>query len=245
MTSTASALLEFFLIGLATPLTAACVLPLYPSFVAYLAATGGPDGSVRGPPPAVLGVLVVAGVVSFLAVVGLVWTVLLGTSVTGAVDRLSPIAFGVLAVVGAVLVVAPHGFARLPSVEPPHSRYPTLSAFGYGFFFGAIVIPCNPGLIALFFSRTTVAFPAFDSQLEVLLAFLAFGLGIGAPLLAFAVLSQSYSRRVTRALAHYSRPINRAVGVVLLAVSLYYLLVVFQVVPGVDGLTITIDSARY
>ena len=228
MAATSAALLEFFLLGLATPLTATCVVPLYPSFLAYLASAGERE---RGPPIAALGLLVVAGVIAFMAVVGFLWTAVFRTGVSAAVDLLSPIAFGVLAVVGAVLVVAPNGFARLPTVEPPHSRYPTLSAFAYGFFFGAIVIPCNPGLIALFLSRSTVAFPAFDSQLEVLAGFLAFGLGIGTPLLAFSLLSQPYSRRVTRTLARYGAAINRLVGLVLVAVSLYYLIEVFGVVP--------------
>ncbi|SEH11828.1 cytochrome c-type biogenesis protein [Natronorubrum sediminis] len=240
MTSTASALLEFFLIGLATPLTAACVLPLYPSFVAYLASTGTHS---RSPSTGVLGILVVAGVLSFMAVVGSLWTVVFSGGVTRAVTQLSPVAFAVLAVVGLVLVVAPAGFSRIPTVEPPHSRYPTLSAFGYGFGFGAIVIPCNPGLIALFFSRSTVAFPEFDTQLEVMLGFLAFGLGIGAPLLAFALVSQPYSRQVTRLLARYSDPINRVVGVVLLVVSAYYLLFVFQVIPGTGALEAPIESS--
>ncbi|WP_247002101.1 cytochrome c biogenesis protein CcdA [Halosolutus gelatinilyticus] len=229
MTSTAAALLEFFLLGLATPLTATCVIPLYPSFVAYLVSASEGD---RRPSEALLGLLVVAGVLAFVTVVGLLWTVVLGAGVADAVDLLSPIAFAVLAVVGAVLVVAPNGFARFPTIEPPHSRYPTLSAFGYGFFFGAIVIPCNPGLIALFFGRSTVVFPGFDSGLEVMLGFLAFGLGIGAPLLAFAVLSQSLGRRLTRTLARYGSPLNRLVGVVLVVVSVYYLVFVFAVLPG-------------
>ncbi|QRV15867.1 cytochrome C biogenesis protein [Haloterrigena salifodinae] len=233
MTSTTAALLEFFLIGLATPLTATCVVPLYPAFIAYLASAG--EGS-RDTPVAVLGGLVVAGVLAFVALVGLLWTVVFEAGVSDAVGFVSPVAFAVLAVVGAVLIVSPSGFARLPTIEPPHTQYPTLSAFGYGFFFGATVLPCNPGLIALFFGRSTVAFPAFDSQLEVMLGFLAFGLGIGAPLLAFALVSQPFGRRVTRTLARYSGPINRVVGAVLLVVSLYYLLFVFNVIPGTAGL---------
>ena len=233
MTSTAAALLEFFLIGLATPLTASCAIPLYPSFIAYLVSASEVDRRWSEP---ILGLLVVAGVIAFMAVVGLLWTIVFGRAVADAVQRLSPIAFAVLAVIGAVLVVAPSGFARFPTVEPPHSRYPTLSAFGYGFFFGAIVIPCNPGLIALFVTRSTVVFPGFDSGFEVVLGFLAFGVGIGAPLLAFALLSQSIGRRLTRTLARYSSPLNRAVGVVLLVVSLYYLVFVFSVVPGTAGL---------
>ncbi|RKD95440.1 cytochrome c biogenesis protein CcdA [Halopiger aswanensis] len=233
---TAAALLEFFLLGLATPLTATCVVPLYPSFIAYLASVGGQDESggadgADGPSAILLGLLVVAGVLAFMVALGVVWTTVLQRSISDAVTALSPLAFAVLAVVGAVLLVAPNGFARLPTIEPPHSRYPTLSAFAYGFFFGTIVIPCNPGLIALFLGRSTVAFPAFDSQLEVLLGFLAFGLGIGTPLLALAVVSQSAGRRATRTLARYSGAINRLVGVVLVAVSLYYLIVVFEVVP--------------
>ena len=229
MTSTGAALLEFFLIGLATPLTAACVIPLYPAFLAYLASIGKRE---QRSSVALLGVLVLAGVISFMAVVGVIWTFVLGEGINQVVETISPAAFVLLSVVGVVLLVSPAGFARLPSVEPPHSKRPHVSAFGYGFFFGAIIIPCNPGLIALFFSRTTVVFPAFDTQLEVMLAFLAFGLGIGAPLLAFALLSQPHSEYITRLLARHSGVLNRFVGLVLLVVSAYYLLFVFAIVPG-------------
>lgn len=119
-----------------------------------------------------------------------------------------------------MLLVNPKGFSRLPSFEPPQIRYPSATAFGDGFFFGAIIIPCNPGTIALFFARTPVL---YDTHVESMLGFLAFGLGIGAPLLAVAVVSESFGRRLTGVLARYSNPINRAVGAVLLAVSVYYL----------------------
>lgn len=239
MTSTAAALIEFFLIGLATPLTATCVIPLYPAFLAYLASAGNSD---RHTSIALLGTLVVAGVIAFMTLVGLLWSVIFAEGIGSAVEYISPAAFSVLAIVGALLIVSPSGFSRLPTVEPPHTSYPTVSAFGYGFFFGAIVIPCNPGLIALFFSRSTVTFPAFDTQVEVMLGFLAFGLGIGAPLLAFALISQSYSQAVTRTLARYSPVINRLVGVILLIVSLYYLVFVFQIIPGASGLELSIAA---
>ncbi len=216
---TIARLVELFLIGVATPLTAACVIPLYPAFVGYLASVGE-----RARSPALLGALVVAGVLSFMALAGLLFATILESSVTVVVEVVSPIAFIVLAAIGLVLVVAPSGFARLPVVEPPHYRSPNRAAFGYGFFFGAIVIPCNPGLIALFFLRAPVL---FDSFIGSMLGFLAFGLGIGAPLLALAVLSEAYSHRITRTLARYSAPINRVVGVVLVIVSAYYLVVVF------------------
>jgi cytochrome c-type biogenesis protein len=222
-----SGFVEHFLLGVATPLTAACVIPLYPAFIAYLASAG--DGENERS-VALLGVLVVAGVLSFMALVGILFTFVLQESVNTVVENVSLPAFGLLAIVGAVLVVDPKRFSRIPSVEPPHTRYPTASAFSYGFFFGSIVIPCNPGTIALFFARTPVL---YDTRLESMLGFVFFGLGIGAPLLAFALLSEPFGRRVTSTLARYSSPINRVTGAILLAVSVYYLVVVFDVVGGV------------
>ncbi|MFP8951471.1 cytochrome c biogenesis protein CcdA [Natrialbaceae archaeon A-arb3/5] len=222
---TLTGLVEHFLLGVATPLTAACVLPLYPAFIAYLASADD-AGSRRS--VARLGLLVVAGVLAFMAAVGVVFAFVLQTSINRVVASVSPVAFAALALVGVVLLVDPGGFSRLPSFEPPQSRYPSRSAFCYGFAFGAIVLPCNPGTVALFFARTPVL---YDTHAESLLGFLAFGLGIGAPLLSFALLSEPFGRRVTRTLARYSDPINRGTGAVLLAVAGYYLVFVFEVVP--------------
>jgi cytochrome c-type biogenesis protein len=233
MTSTVTALSEFFLIGVATPLSAACVLPLYPAFIGYLAAAGDGD---RARSPAVLGILVVAGVLTFMTLTGLLAVVVIGDSAGLVVQRVSPFAFALMAVVGVVLAVAPGGFSRIPAYEPPHLRYPTASAFVYGFFFGAIILPCNPATLTLFFARATTILPGLDTQFEAILGFVAFGLGIGAPLLTFAFLSQPFSERITRVLARYSKPINRVVGAVLAVIAVYYLLFIFQVIPGSEGL---------
>lgn len=220
---TLAGLMEVFLIGIATPLTAACVLPLYPAFIGYLASVS--DDAPSGP---LLGILVVLGVLVFMGLVGVVFATVLETSITSVVGIVSPVAFAVLTVIGVVLVVDPTLFSRVPVIEPPHSHSPLLSAFAYGFFFGAIVIPCNPGLIALFFARTPVL---FDSYLGNLLGFVSFGIGMGAPLLAFAVVSETHSRRLTRWLATHSTAINRGVGAIIVVVSLYYLVIVFQLTP--------------
>lgn len=226
---TLGSVVEVFLIGVATPLTAVCVLPLYPAFISYLA-SAGVDDTGRNRSPVVLGLLVVAGVLVFMAAVGLLFTTVLGVGIeSGFVGNVGPWAFGLLGVIGAVLLVAPEGFARLPSVEPPHTSRPRFSAFGYGFFFGAIIIPCNPGFIGFFFARQAVL---FDTVAGNMLGFLAFGLGIGAPLLALAVFSEAFSRRITTTLARYSSPINRFVGGLFLVVAIYYLVFVFTVIPG-------------
>ena len=205
---TASALASHFWLGVLTPLTAVCAIPLYPAFIAFLASA---DGEGRRHSPALLGLLVVAGVVAFMTAIGVVYSLVLGEAVNDAVKMFSPVAFWILAGVGVVMLVRPTLFAGLPTVEPPQSEYPAASAFSYGFFFGAIIIPCNPGLIATFFSTTPVL---YDTQLTSMLGFLSFGLGLGAPLLAFAV-------------------VYRVTGIVVLAVSVYYIWFVLPTVPPV------------
>ncbi|WP_416840004.1 cytochrome c biogenesis protein CcdA [Haloferax sp. DFSO52] len=229
-------LLELFILGVGTPLTAACALPLYPGFLAYLARQSTREsGGKQGLPIAVLGGLVTLGAVSFMLAVGVIFSLVLEISLTAVVEIVSPIAFGVLFVVSLALLADAKVFARIPTIQPPETRYPALSAFSYGFFFGAIVLPCNPGFIALFFARVPVL---FDTAAESLLGFLAFGLGIGAPLLAFSLVSERYSRRVTRWFARHTTAINRVTGAVMLVVSVYYLLVVFDVL----GIARQLDS---
>ena len=221
---TAGRFLELFLIGVATPLTAACVIPLYPAFLAFLANQGEGES---GRSIATLGVLVVTGVLACMALIGLVFSTILQSSLTRVVEAVSPVAFAILIVVSVVLLLDLGIFTRIPTLEPPQTSHPGTSAFGYGFFFGAIVLPCNPAFVALFFARVPIL---FDSQLESFLGFLAFGLGIGAPLLAFSLVSQPFAARVTRALARHSGPVNRATGAIMLVISVYYLVVVFRVI---------------
>jgi len=214
---------EVFLIGVATPLTAACALPLYPGFLAYLSAQDEADGAI---PSAGLAALVVLGVVAFMASVGVVFSFLLEVSLTLVVEVVSPVAFGVLAVVSVALLLDRDVASWLPTREPPQSSHPVLTAFAYGFFFGAIVLPCNPGLLALFFARAS---GLFATPLSGFVGFLSFGFGMGLPLLVFGVVSQSTGERVTRGLARRSGAINRLTGAIMLPVALYYLLVVFDV----------------
>ena len=159
-----------FGLGLATPLSAVCVVPLYPGFLAFLSSQGEDAPSV-----ATLAALVAAGVVLFMAAVGVVFTTLLGSSLTGVVGVVSPVAFGLLALFGVALLADLHPQSRLPSPEPPQTRYPSASALAYGAFFGAIVLPCNPGFISVFFARAFL----FADPVASLANFGAFGAGMG------------------------------------------------------------------
>ncbi len=209
-----------FTLGVATPLSAVCVIPLYPGFLAFLS-----NQDDDAPPIAVLGVLVSLGVIAFMGVVGILFTTLLETSLTAVVERVSPPAFAVLAVLGVVLVADLHPQAALPTVEPPRTRFPSLSAFAYGAFFGAIVLPCNPGFISVFFARAFL----FSDPLSSIANFGAFGVGMASPLLAFAVVSEPWRDRVLGTLTGNRRLINVGTGLVLVGISLYYLFLVFEV----------------
>jgi cytochrome c-type biogenesis protein len=224
---TVDALVRHFGLGVGTPLSAVCVIPLYPAFIAFLASA---DGEGRRHSPVVLGLLVVAGVVAFMAAVGVVYSFVLGEAINDAVETFSPVAFWILAGVGLVMLTRPTLFSGLPAVEPPQSEYPALSAFSYGFFFGAIIIPCNPGLIATFFSTTPIL---YDTQVGSMLGFLSFGLGLGTPLLGFALVSESTGRRLTRLLARHSEHVYRVTGVIVLGVAVYYIWFVLPTVPPV------------
>ncbi len=210
-----------FTLGLATPLSAVCVIPLYPGFLAFLA-----NQSDDAPSIAVLGGLVAGGVILFMTAVGIVFTTLLETSLTVVVETVSPVAFGLLAILGVVLLADLHPQSRLPTVEPPQSRYPSLSALGYGAFFGAIVLPCNPGFISVFFARAFL----FTDPVVSLANFGAFGVGMGTPLLAFGLVSEPWRDRVLSLLTGHRRAVDAGSGLLLLAISLYYLVVVFEVV---------------
>lgn len=210
-----------FALGLATPLTAVCVLPLYPGFLAYLSKQPG-EHSIG-----LLAALVAAGVLSFMLSLGVVFTTVLQVSLTGVVGVVSPAAFLALAVLGVLLIADVPVGELLPAVEPPQSRHPLASAFGYGFFFGAIVVPCNPGFVAVFFARAFL----LSDPVGSLLHFLAFGGGIAAPLVALAAVSDRWRSRVMGALKRHESVVNRTTGLAVLAVAVYYLAFVFEVLP--------------
>lgn len=213
--------LEFFWLGVITPLTAVCVIPLYPAFLARLSRMVGGRHDDRKL-LALFGVLVVAGVITFMALVGLVFTRGLQVSLTRVIGVISPIAFGILAVI-AVLMISDIKIKR--KVKPNRLSNPYISAFLYGFFFGGIVIPCNPAIITAAFIRASTVADQLTNQIN----FVFYGMGVGAPLLAFSLVSPAFSRAMVNFFVKHSSTINRLAGVILLGIALYYLVFVFHV----------------
>jgi len=217
-------MLEAFLLGLLTPLTAACVLPLYPGFLAYLSnqvSRSEEDQSFLR-----FGAVIVSGVIIFMFLLGLVFTTILHVSLTTVIGSVSPLAFAILLVISLLLIFDVDMGRYLPKAKmPTRFENPWLRAFSFGFFFGAIVMPCNPAFIAVLFTRTL----STTGFIENILKFLSFGLGMGAPLLAFSLVSTAKSTTVIAYLAEHRRGINLVAGLIMLVVSAYYLIFVFKV----------------
>jgi cytochrome c-type biogenesis protein len=216
-----------FLLGLLTPLTAVCVLPLYPAFVSFLAGRFSDKEEVGKKEYAFMGSVIVLGVLIFMTLLGLLFTTLLQESLTKIIGIVSPIAFGILGLISMFLIFNFDFSKYMPKFRQVNAqnKNPLWVAFLFGFFFGAIVIPCNPAFIATFFARALL----FDSFLNSILNFVSFGIGLGAPLLVFSLVSAQWSQKVIGFLSARKRGINLIAGLIMLGISLYYLIFVFKV----------------
>tara|TARA_Y100000310_G_C20615602_1_gene780449 strand:- start:523 stop:1191 length:669 start_codon:yes stop_codon:yes gene_type:complete len=213
-----------FVLGLLTPLTAVCVLPLYPGFLAFLSSKFSEDVSKKT--YALLGVVISLGVIGFMLTFGLLFTTLLQESLTKWINIISPIAFVVLGIISLTLILD-YDFGRfIPKPKTSVSGNPLRSAFIFGFFFGAIVLPCNPGFIALFLARSVLASSFVNSMAN----FLSFGLGLSFPLLLFSLVTAEYSSKIIDFFTRWKSWINRIAGVVMLGISGYYLVFVFNII---------------
>ena len=213
-----------FIAGLFAPLAAVCVLPLYPGFLAYLANQLSKKETKKST-FIQLGLTVTLGVITSMLIFGLIFTTILKTSLTSAIGIISPIAFGILGIVSILMIFNFDLGKFFPQIHAPIKKNPFISSFIFGFFFGAIVLPCNPASLIVIFALSTTTTDFILNMLN----FFVFGIGMAAPLLIFAIISSSKSKSVIDFLTKNKRKINFIAGIIMLAVSLYYLIFVFRV----------------
>ncbi len=224
MVSILSDILTSFVLGLLTPTTAVCVLPLYPGFIAYIANKF--SGQESNKKLLILFSLVITfGVIAFMFLLGLIFTTFLEISLTRIIGVVSPIAFGLMGLISILLILDIDIGKYLPKAKTPMGNNPLKSAFSFGFFFGAIVIPCNPLFIAALFTKA-LATNGFAANMA---SFISFGIGIGFPLIALTLISSTKSTQVINFLVNHKKTINRLSGMIMLGISLYYLLFVFRI----------------
>lgn len=190
-----------------------CALPLYPGFLAYLAARAEDLGG--GVPVRLLGPAVLAGVLSMMLVLGALIAAL-SVAIGRVLAIVTPLADVVVLVLGAALLLGMNPFARLPTLGASVSAGgPLLSAYLYGLLYGPVTLPCSGALLVSVFTLSlTVA-----SFVEQLLFFLAFGLGFGVPLLALSLLAGTRRAALLRVLVRWQGPALRVAGAVLVAVG--------------------------
>lgn len=204
----ATELIEFFGLGLAAT-SSPCVLPLYPGFLAYLAASAEQLQNRRG--TGLLGLFVLAGVLTMMLALGLL-IFALRQAVGRVIVFVTPLAGLLIIVLGVLLLFDRNVFARIPQVRLPALRSPFASAYVYGLLYGPIAFPCSgPFLVTAFALSVDSAVPDF----------LAFGLGFGVPLLALSLLARTQQRRITQLLTRHSRAFNLIAGVILIALGAF------------------------
>jgi cytochrome c-type biogenesis protein len=188
-----------------------CVLPLYPGFLAYLSAQAATE---QGRPRYLLGLFVLAGVLSAMLVLGAIMTGL-AVSIGHVLAILIPAAIAAILILGVLLLCNRNPFCGLPQVKVPLLRRPSFNAYVYGLLYGPVVMPCSgPMVIAIFVYSFT-----FGEALSQVWAFLWFGI----PLLLLSLMSGALQRRLTLWFARHSRVFNFAGGLLLIAVALYCL----------------------
>lgn len=121
-----SELLSGFGLGNAAILTNACLLPLYPGLIAFLAGNTENERTRRA--TVWLGVPVLAGILTMMLLVG--WLLyLLNQSFGNALGILLPIIYGVVIVFGILILLDRSPFARLTRRERPCCAIRTLLHF--------------------------------------------------------------------------------------------------------------------
>lgn len=192
-----------------------CVLPLYPGYLAYLSGT-----TLAGQRPrAILGGLILAGVLTMMIALGAVIAAL-RLPLANTLSVLIPAATVVLFGLGLLLLLDRNPFMMLPQVRIPLISNPYANAFCYGLLYGPVCLPCSgPLVLSIFVLSATM-----EQALARLSIFVFFGLGFGLPLLILSLLSGVTQRKITAWMVQRSRALNFVGGMLLIVAGAYSLI---------------------
>lgn len=208
-------LLEAFLLGNSAILGNVCMLPLYPGLIAFLAGSAGATGAK--PRAAVwLGALVLAGVLSMMLALGFV-LFFFKQSFSDVLVYLLPVIYGVVIVLGILMLIGFNPFNKLATAQMPMLRNKPLSAFLYGMLLAPMTLPCTGPLII---SAFVLGVGNGGALIEGLLYFLAFGLGFGWPLVVLPLVAAPIQRQFTQWFSSHYKLIGRVAGLLLVGIGL-------------------------
>lgn len=209
-----SELIEAFTLGNLAILTNVCILPLYPGLIAYMA--GNATNERAQAATKWLGVLVLAGVLSMMLLVG-VLVFILQQSFNSVLPFLLPVIYLVVIILGILMVMGRNPFARLSQPQVPVLNNPYGGAYVYGLLLGPMTLPCTGPIIttALLLSNTT------GDLVGELAYFLFFGLGFGWPLVLLPLFATSFQRQFTRWMTQNYKLMTRISGVLLIVIGIF------------------------
>jgi cytochrome c-type biogenesis protein len=190
-----------------------CLLPLYPSFLAYLTAnTRALDGRRA---TGLLGLIILGGVLTTMLVVAVV-LVAVAVPLGALLGYLVPLVDLLLIVLGVLLLTGHNPFERLPGATVPVVANPYGQAYLYGLLLGPLALPCA-GAFALSLIAYSIGLVEVAPRI---LTFLAFGLGFGLPLVLLSLLAGARRQEVVRFVTRHHRAIEIIGGTLLIAVGI-------------------------
>jgi cytochrome c-type biogenesis protein len=207
-------LLEAFTLGNGAILTNVCLLPLYPGLIAFLAGTASDERSAQA--AKWLGGLVLAGILSMMLLVGLA-LYLLQQSFGSVLIVLLPVIYGVVILLGVLMLFGRNPFAGLATFQAPVLRNPYATAYVYGLLLGPMTLPCTGPIITSVF---ILGAGNFSALADGLLYFLFFGLGFGWPLVVLPLFASTVQRRFTSWLTTRHTILTRIAGVLLVGIGM-------------------------
>jgi cytochrome c-type biogenesis protein len=206
-------LLLAFTLGLGSA-ASPCLLPLYPSFLAYLTANARALEGRRA--SGFLGLIVLGGVLTTMLVVAAM-LVVLSAPLGSLLGVLIPAIDLLLIALGLALLAGRNPFERLPGASVPIVANPYGQAYLYGLMLGPLALPCAGA-----FALSLIAFSIGVEELAPrILTFLAFGLGFGLPLVLLSLLAGARRQQVVRFVTRHHRTIEIVGGLILIAVGIW------------------------
>lgn len=206
---------EAFTLGNAAILGNVCLLPLYPALFVMIANAAGDE---RRRSTRWLGLLVLAGIVTFMVAIGFVLHQL-QRSAADILDWLLPGLYAVVLALGVAMLLGRNPFTRMATTQSPVLRSPGASAYLYGIFLAPMTLPCTGPLIVSAFVIGSIG--GAGTLADSLAYFAFFSLGFGWPLVLMPLLATPVQRRMTTFLARNHRIIGTLSGLLLIAIAVF------------------------
>jgi cytochrome c-type biogenesis protein len=205
-----------------------CLLPLYPSFLAYLSTNVGALEGRRA--SGLLGLVILAGVLTTMLVVALV-LVAVSVPIGSLLGIVIPLVDLLLITLGVLLLVGRNPFERLPGMRVPLVSNPFGQAYVYGLVLGPLALPCAGA-----FAISLIAFSVgLEETLPRILTFIVYGLGFGLPLVLLSLLAGARRQDVVRFITRHHRAIEIIGGVLLIAAGLWDLTINWDAITSTLG----------